>query len=83
MVYRNPVERESSGVVVPDRSDPWGVLPNRGRDLTLAAEAVTYLRTQGLDHRAVAECLRTEFEIDLTTAEALATEPQRIDQSRL
>ena len=46
---------------------------DRQHDLELAERAVTYLRTQGLDRRAVIACLIDEFDMDIATARELAT----------
>ena len=42
-------------------------------ELALAERAALYLEKQGLDHRAIARCLVTEFELDNETAEAVAS----------
>ncbi|HEX5631214.1 MAG TPA: hypothetical protein VFY15_06120 [Acidimicrobiia bacterium] len=55
---------------------PWVVdIPDVGRDLVLAQDAVTYLRGRGLDDQAVVQALRDEFEIDLATAQTMTLPP--------
>lgn len=54
----------------------WVVnLPDPERDLALARQAVAYLREHGLDDGTIVQCLRDEFEIDLSTAERMAGPP--------
>lgn len=53
-------------------SSPWVDVPDPGRDMALAQQAVTYLRERGLDEQAVVQALRDEFEIDVDTATAIA-----------
>lgn len=57
---------------LPLTQPPAIVPPDRAHDLEFAERAASYLERQGLDHRAVVQCLIDEFELDLETAEALA-----------
>lgn len=45
---------------------------DRAQDLALAEGAARYLERQGLERKAVVQCLIDEFELDRETAEALA-----------
>ncbi len=45
----------------------------RAHKLAFAERAALYLEKQGLDHKAVVRCLVVELELDVETAEAVAS----------
>jgi hypothetical protein len=49
------------------------VVQEPNQDMAFARRAAVYLDRQGLDEQAIVQCLMDEFELDQTTAEAVAS----------
>lgn len=49
------------------------VVQEPNQDIAFARRAAVYLDRQGLDEYAIVQCLMEEFELDRSTAEAVAS----------